>query len=62
LLVFLCFFANFHDRCGRWGNTAQTLARWRHPVASSIALDVLHWAVRIGSYRRITMAIEKASK
>jgi hypothetical protein len=37
------------------------LARWRCPVASSEALDLLHWAVRMVTYRRITMAIKMAS-
>jgi hypothetical protein len=39
---------------------AQALARWRHPVASSEAWDVLHWVMRPASYRRIRMAIEIA--
>jgi hypothetical protein len=37
---------------------AQALARWRHPVASSEALDVLHRAMRPASYRCIVMATE----
>jgi hypothetical protein len=37
------------------------LAQWRHPVASSEALDLLHWAMRAVTYRRIAMAIEMAS-
>ncbi len=45
---------------GRQGNMAQALARWRHPVASSEAWDVLHWVMRPASYRRIRMAIEIA--
>jgi hypothetical protein len=40
---------------------AQALARWRHPVASSEALDVLHLAMCPASNRRICMAIEIAS-
>jgi hypothetical protein len=43
---------------GRRGDTAQALDRWRHPVASSEALDVLHQAMRPASYRCIAMAIE----
>ena len=39
----------------------QALAQWRHPVALSEALDVLHWAIRLASYRRIHMAIEIAN-
>ena len=45
-----------HD--GRRGNTAHAFAQWRHPVASSEALDVLHWAMRPALYRCIAIAIE----
>jgi hypothetical protein len=38
------------------------LAQWRHPVAYSEALDLLHWAMHAVTYRRITMAIKTASK
>jgi hypothetical protein len=54
-------FNEFVDHGGRRGDTAQALARWRHPVASSEALDVLHWAMCPASYRRVCMAIEIAS-
>jgi len=37
---------------------AQAVARWRHPVASSEALDVLHQAMRPALYRCIAIAIE----
>jgi hypothetical protein len=37
------------------------LARWRHPVASSEALDLLHQAMHTVMYRRIAMAIKMAS-
>jgi hypothetical protein len=30
---------------GRWGHTEQVVARWRHPVASEVALDMPHWAM-----------------
>jgi hypothetical protein len=36
------------------------LARWQHPVASSEALDLLHWAICAVMYRRIAMAIKTA--
>jgi hypothetical protein len=36
----------------------QALGRWRHPVASIEALDMLHRAMRITLYRCITMATE----
>jgi hypothetical protein len=29
----------------RWGNTEQVVARWQCPVASGVALDMLHWAM-----------------
>jgi hypothetical protein len=38
----------------------QTLTRWRHPVASSEALEVLYRAMRPASHRRIGMAIKIA--
>ena len=57
----LCVFNKFVDHGGRQGNTAQALAQWRHPVASSVALDVLHWVMCPALYRRIRMAIKIAS-
>jgi hypothetical protein len=54
----LCCFNEFVDHGGRRGDTAQALARWLHPVASSEALDVLHRAMRPALYRCIAMAIE----
>jgi hypothetical protein len=46
------------DHGGRCGDAIRALARWRHPVASSEALDVLHWVIRPALYRRIRMAID----
>ena len=43
------------------GDAMQALARWLHPVAPSEALDVLYWAMRPASYRRIRMAIKITS-
>ena len=37
------------------------LAQWRHPVASSEALDLLHRAMHAVTYGRIAMAIKMAS-
>ncbi len=37
------------------------IAQWRHPVASSEALDLLHRAMHTVTYRRIAMAIKTAS-
>jgi hypothetical protein len=36
------------------------LAQWGRPVASSEALDLLYWAMRAVTYRRIAMAIKTA--
>jgi hypothetical protein len=57
----LCVLFEFVDHGSRWGNTAQALARWQHPVAQIEALVVLYRAMRPVSYRRIRMAIEIAS-
>jgi hypothetical protein len=46
------------DHGGRHSDAMQELARWRHPVASSEALDVLHRSMCPASYRCIAMAIE----
>jgi len=54
----LCVLFEFVDHDGRRGDTAQALARWRHPVALNEALDVLHRAMRPVLYRCIAMAIE----
>jgi len=54
----LCVLFEFVDHGGRRGGTAQALARWQHPLASSEALDVLHRVMRLASYRCITTAIE----
>ncbi len=43
------------------GNMAQALAQWPHPVASSEAQDVLHWAIHAASYHLICMATIIAS-
>jgi hypothetical protein len=58
----LCVLFEFVDHGGRRGDTAQALARWLHPVASSEAPDVLHREMCPASYRRIRMAIEIASE
>jgi hypothetical protein len=51
----------FVDHGSRWGNTAQTLAQWWHPLASSEAQDVLHWAMHPTLNRRICMVIKITS-
>jgi hypothetical protein len=57
----LCVFNVFVNYGGRWGNMAQALAQWRHPVASSKARVVLHWAMRPALYRCIRMVIKITS-
>ncbi len=39
----------------------QVLAQWWHPLVSTEALDLLHWAMCAVSYCRIPMAIKTAS-
>jgi hypothetical protein len=46
------------DHGGRRGDAMRAPARWRHPVALSEALNVLHRAIRPTLYRRIRMTIE----
>jgi hypothetical protein len=55
------FAAKFDDLGSHCGNTAQALAQWRHPVASSEAQDVRHWVMRPALHRHIYMAINMAS-
>ena len=45
---------------GRQGDTERVVARWRRPVASSVALDMLHWAMPHVLLQHLTMAIEMA--
>ena len=53
----------FVDCCpgGRRGNTEQVVARWRRPVASGVALVMLHRAIPHVLLQRLRMAIEMAS-
>jgi hypothetical protein len=45
---------------GRWGNTEQVVARCRRPVASGVAVDMLHWVMPSVLLRRTAMAIQTA--
>jgi len=47
---------------GRRGNTEWEVARWCHPVASGVAVGMLHWVMHFVSHRRTTMAIEMAGR
>jgi hypothetical protein len=46
------------DHGGCHGNAMQSLARWRHPLASIEALVVLHRSMRPAPHRRIRMVVE----
>ncbi len=47
---------------GRLGDTEQVVARCRHPVASGVALDMLHWAMCFVLHQLTAMAIKTANK
>ncbi len=47
---------------GRWGNMERVVVRRQHPVASGIALDMLHWEMRFILHRRTAMAIKTAGR
>jgi hypothetical protein len=46
------------DRGSRRGDAMQAFVRWRHPLASSEALVVLHRAICPALHRRIHMVVE----
>jgi hypothetical protein len=52
------FSTKIGDHGSRCGNSMRALAQWRHPLALSEALDVLHRAMRPASHRRIHMVVE----
>ncbi len=45
----------------RWGNTEQVVTQWWRLVASGVALDMLHWAMRFVLHRRTAIAIKMAN-
>ncbi len=55
-----CFVVCCHG--GRWGNAEQAVTRWQRPVASNVALDMLHWSMPCALLQRLRMAIEMACK
>jgi hypothetical protein len=57
----MCY-AKINDHGVRRGDTGQIIARWRRPVASRVALDLLYWAIRLAPYRLIRMVIKMARK
>jgi hypothetical protein len=57
------FYAKINDHDGiRRGNTGRIIARWQHPVASRVALDLPYWKICSALYHLIHMAIEMARK
>ncbi len=61
------FLESFVDCClffccpgGRWGNTELVVAQYRHPGASSVALDLLNRGMPRALLQRVRMAIEMA--
>ncbi len=54
-----CLFACYPG--SRWGNTEQVVTRWQRPVASRVALDMLHWAMCFVLQRQIAVAIKMAN-
>ena len=45
---------------GRRGDTERVVAQWRHPVASGVALDMLHWVMPHVSRQRLYLVIKMA--
>jgi hypothetical protein len=58
--LFDCCFVDCRSG-SRQGKTEPVVTRWRLPGASSVALDLLHWAALHAWLQRIRMAIEMAS-
>ncbi len=59
VFVDCCLFACCHG--GRRGNTEQVATQWRHPVASKVALNMLHQEMLSVLPRRTTVAIKMAN-
>jgi hypothetical protein len=56
------FYAEIDDHGICRDDTGQILTCSQRPVASRVALDLPHWAMRSALYRLTRMAIEMASK
>jgi hypothetical protein len=61
------FLESFVDCClffccpgGHWGDAELVVAQCRHPETSSVALDLLNWAMPRASLQRVRIAIEMA--
>jgi hypothetical protein len=59
VFVHCCLFACCPG--GRWGNMEQVVAQCRRPVASGVALDMLHRAMCFVLHQQTAMAIEMAN-
>jgi hypothetical protein len=58
IFVDCCLFACCPGGC--WGDAEQVVTRWWLPGASSVALDMLHWAMPRSLLQRVRMAIKMA--
>ena len=57
-ILHCCFVDCRHG--GRRGNTEQVVAQWQHPVASDVALGMLHWAMPRALLQHLRMTIKMA--
>jgi hypothetical protein len=60
IVPFVDFCFVYCDPGSHWGNTEQVAAQWRHPVASNMALDILHWVMPHELLQCLHMAIKMA--
>jgi hypothetical protein len=58
----LIYYTKINDHGIRWGNTGRIIAGLLRPLASRVALDLPHWAMRSAPYHLTRMAIEMASE
>ncbi len=55
-------YAKIDDHGIYWGNMGKINARWRGPVASKVALDLLYWLICLALHQRTAKAIEMVNK
>jgi hypothetical protein len=60
--VLLCMLYHHCHHGGCQSDMEQLVTRWWQPVASGIAMDILHQAMHFISHRRTAMAIEMAGR
>ncbi len=58
VFVDCCLFACCPGGC--WGDTYRVVTQWQCPVASGVALDMLHWVMPSVLLRRTAVAIKTA--